>query len=90
MDSQGPGILEGAPEILEEVPVVYGGSLGVHYVVSGVHEGVPAIPEEVPVVYEGIRVHQEVPPRFMMVFQIFLGGFKIFMVGYSAADCFCS
>lgn len=51
--NQGPGILEGAPEDLEEVPVVYEGGLGVHYVVPGVHQGVPTVPKEVPVVYEG-------------------------------------
>lgn len=57
--SQGPdlGILEGAPEVLEEVPVVYEWNLGVHYVIIGVREGVPAVPKEVPVVNKGVWVH---------------------------------
>ncbi|KAI3366055.1 hypothetical protein L3Q82_009881 [Scortum barcoo] len=35
-----------APEVLEEVPVVYERDLGVHYVVPGVHQGVPVVYEE--------------------------------------------
>ena len=89
VDSQGPGILEGAPEILEEVPVVYEGSLGVHYVVSGVHEGFQQCLRRFQWLTRGYGFIRRFHPRFMVVFQIFLGGFKVFMVGYSAADCFC-
>ncbi len=74
----GPGIPEGASEVLEEVPVVYEGDLGVHYVVPGVHEGLPRRFQRFMRGYGFSRGFH----GFMAAYRILLRGFQVFRMGF--------